>query len=311
MRPAERGDRRHSLGGVMVPLITPFTESLAVDWSALDDHVARLLGSGIDVVVSADLVGEAWALTAEEKAMLFERTVQAASGRATVIAKLSEASLPGCLRLALAARSAGVDAVKMTLPSAADGDAVCEYARAIERECGLPFLVETDGGQSPTGTLDQLLQLPGFIGVEEVSSDPNSFDDLVERYGAHIPIIAGTEDALGFTLLVGAAGFMTATPNFAPAFMRALWAAAAARDVRKTFDLYRRLRRYRRLFSADLRARQPMFATYTKAALEVLGHRAGPPRPPLRPLSTHDKIALAVVLREAFGLEPVRGAMPC
>ena len=43
--------------------------------------------------------------------------------------------------------------------------------------------------------------------------------------------------------------------------------------------------------------------SYTKAALDVLGHPVGPPRPPLRRLSDADRRVLAVTLRAALGLE--------
>ena len=309
--PASR-DLRRKLRGMMVPLVTPFTSSFEIDWPAFDEHVARLLSCGIEVLIPADLVGEAWALTFDEKVMLFERTVRLAAGRATVVAKLSESALPGASRLARAARSAGMDAVKVVLPTASEEhEAIGEYVQAAGPASGLPFLVETSGAEVSVALLDRLAEDPGFVGIEETSLDLDRFDGLVERYGSRAPVIAGAEDVLGFTLLLGAAGFMTATPNFAPAFMNAIWTAAAAADATKTLHLHRRLRRYRRLFHAELRAGRSMFVSYTKAALELLGYRVGPPRPPLRRLTVAEKGALLTTLREALGLEPSNGGIPC
>lgn len=292
------------LRGPMAPLITPFTSSLEIDWAAFEAHVARLLSWGIEVLIPADLVGEAWALEPEEKVMLFERTVRLAAGRAIVVAKLSEPALPSLSRLARAARSAGVDAVKVVLPADPGGrEAVDEYLQAGGPGSGLPFLVETNGPGTSMALLDGLAGQPSFVGIEETGLDLDHFDALVQRYGSSVPVIAGSEDALGFTLLLGAAGFMTATTNVAPAFMHALWGAGAARDLPKTFDLYRRLRRYRGLFRAELRAGRPAFVTYTKAALELLGHRVGPPRPPLRRLTIEEEDILRVTLREALDLD--------
>lgn len=288
----------------MVPLVTPFTPTFGIDWPAFDAHVARLLASGIEVLIPADLVGEAWALERTEKVMLFERAVRLAGGRAAVVAKISEPGLPGASLLADAARSAGVDAVKVAVPTvSADDVAVEEYVRAAGLGAGLPFMLETSGGDSPVQVLDRLVEDPGLVGLEETSLDLDRFDALVQRYGTRMPIIAGSEDVLGFTLLLGAAGFMTATPNFAPAFMHALWAAGAAADARKTLGLYRRLRRYRRLFEAELRAGRPMFVSYTKAALELLGCPVGPPRPPLRRLTLAETHVLRATLQETLGLE--------
>ncbi len=295
---------RERLRGVMVPLVTPFTASLTIDWPAFDDHVSRLLASGIEVLIPADLVGEAWALEFDEKVRLFERTVRLARGRAIVLAKISEPSLPAASRLAREAASVGADAVKVPLPADPGGhEALDEYVNAVGPGSGLPFLLETSGTDIPIQLIDRLAGHPEIVGIEEPGLDLDRFDMLVQRYGAHIPIIAGSEDVLGFTLLLGASGFMTASPNFAPGFMRALWAAAAAADAATTVDLYRRLRRYRRLFEPDLRAGRPLFVSYTKAALDVLGHSVGPPRPPLRRLSDAERRVLTVTLRDALGLE--------
>jgi dihydrodipicolinate synthase/N-acetylneuraminate lyase len=182
-------------------------------------------------------------------------------------------------------------------------EALDEYVNTVGPGSGLPFLVETSGTDIPVPLIDRLVEHPGLLGIEEPGLDLDRFDMLVQRYGARIPVIAGSEDVLGFTLLLGASGFMTASPNFAPAFMRALWSAAAIADVVATLDLYRRLRRYRRLFETELRAGRPLFVTYTKAALELLGHRVGPPRPPLRRLGEVERRTLAVTLRDALGLE--------
>jgi dihydrodipicolinate synthase/N-acetylneuraminate lyase len=173
---------------------------------------------------------------------------------------------------------------------------------AVGPGSGLPFLLETSGTDLPMQLIDRLSEHPGLVGIEEPGLDLDRFDILVQRYGAQIPIIAGSEDVLGFTLLLGASGFMTASPNFAPAFMQALWSAAASIDAVTTVDFYRRLRRYRRLFEAELRAGRPLFVSYTKTALDLLGHSVGPPRPPLRRLSDGERRVMGITLRDALGL---------
>jgi len=292
------------LRGMTVPLVTPFTASLAVDWRAFDAHVERMLAAGVTALLPGDLVGEGWALDTDERLALVQRTVELAGSRAIVIAKVMETSLPAAARFARAARARGAHAVKLILPSEARvTPALEEYVGATGPDSGGPFLVETDGGSLPLALIDRLAAQPEFVGIEETSLDLDRFDLLVERYGQQGKVIAGSEDALGFTLLLGAAGFMTATPNFAPAFMRALWQAGSRGDVRETLERYRRLRRYRRLFQAELRAGRPMFASYTKAALELLGHPVGSPRPPLRRLTDAERDTLREILGAEFGLE--------
>jgi 4-hydroxy-tetrahydrodipicolinate synthase len=301
-------DVRQRLRGVMVPLVTPFRPSLEIDWPAFDAHVMRMLDAGFGVLIPGDLVGESWALEMDEKIALIERTVRLAAGRAVVVAKISVPSLPAAGRLARAAREAGADAVKIALPAADTAhDALLEYVDAAGSGSGLPFLLETNGADVPLAVLDRLTDHSGLVGIEETSRDVDRFALLVERYAPRLAVICGAEDVLAHTLLLGAAGFMTATPNFAPSFMRALWAAGAVADAPRTLEQFRRLRRYRRRFDAELRAGHPMFVTYTKAALELAGHAVGPPRPPLRRLTEAERATLGVVVSRELGV-PLVGA---
>ncbi len=306
-----RADVPDRLRGVMVPLVTPFDPALEIDWLAYDQHIERLLAAGIRVLLAADLVGEAWALTFEEKVALFERTVRIARGRATIIAKISEPAPLTATRLAAAAGKAGVDAIKVVLPApvlAGDEEAY-GYLLAVTSQSGVPFLVEANGSDVSLALLDRLVEHDLFVGIEETSLDLDRFQILIERYSPKVPVIAGSEDALGFTLLLGAAGFMTASPNFAPEFMTALWRAGASGDASRTLGLYGRLRRFRRLFRSELEAGRPAFVSYTKAALQLLGHPVGLPRLPVRPLVASEMVALAEVLREALDLNPIEGGL--
>ena len=294
---------RRRLRGMMVPLVTPFSASLEIDWPAFDAHVARMLDAGVGVLIPGDLVGESWALEMDEKIALIERTVRLAAGRAAVVAKISVPSLPAAARLTRAAQVAGADAVKLALPAADTAhDALMEYVQAAGVASGLPFLLETNGADVPLAVLDRLAERAGLVGIEETSRDVDRFALLVERYAPLLAVICGAEDVLGFALLLGAAGFMTATPNLAPSFMRVLWEAGAAGDAPRTLEPFRRLLRYRRLFDAELRAGHPMFVTYTKAALELAGHAVGPPRPPLRRLTEAERATLGVVVARELGV---------
>ncbi len=300
-----QADLRARLRGVTVPVVTPFDSGLAIDWATYDRHLKWLLAQGARGLLAADLVGEAWALTLDEKAALVERTVQVAQGRALVVAKLSEPALKSAAWLGLSAARSGADAIKVVLPRGvrpADAEAY-EYLVGAADPSGLPFLVESNGTDVSFALLDRLAEHPRFGGIEETTQDLERVRELVERYGQDVPVLAGSEDALGFTLLLGVAGFMTATPNFAPAFMLALWEAAEAGDATQVLERYARLARFRRLLRPDLQAGHPVFASYAKAALDLSGHPVGPPRPPLRPLSSEERARLADVLRQALALD--------
>ena len=293
-----------ALRGPMVPLVTPYTDELEIDWPGFDGLVERLLAAGSKVLLAADLVGEAWALTIAEKEALYAATARAAGGRALVVAKLSEPALANAQQLARAAGQAGAAAVKVVLPAGVRprDDEAYDYLTAAVAPAALPFLVETNGEEVSLAVLRRLAEREDFVGVEETSQDAGRYGTLKELLGPRVAVICGAEDVLGQALRAGAHGFMTASPNFAPAFMASLWAAAAARDWERLAELQARLGRFRALFRADLAAGRPAFAPYAKAALALLGHPVGPPRPPLSPLTASEQAELRAVLAEALGL---------
>jgi len=294
---------RHSLRGVVVPIVTPFLPDGDIDEAGFDRHVDWLVSEHVHGILVADLVGEAWALTVSEKAALFQRAVQVVAGRVPVIAKLSETALRAQRMLAEAARGAGVDVVKAVLPAwpATDDEQAYEYLMAAVAPAGLPFMIETSGADVSLAVLSRCAEAPGFIGLEDASLNLDRFTLLVDRFAGHGPVFGGAEDVLACHLLLGGAGFMTAAPNFAPRFMLEAWQAAAEGRHHDVLDHAARLRGYRRLLAPELRAGRPAFASYAKAALDLIGRPVGAPRPPLRPLSTAERDALAVTLSAPSG----------
>lgn len=293
-----------ALTGPIVPLVTPFTAADDVDEDALREHVEFVLAAGVRGLGAADLVGESWALTEAEHARIVRVTVEAANGRAPVVAKLSGASGRTHRLLAEAAVAAGAAALKLTLPDLPrppTEQAAFQFLAGPPTELGVPFLVESNGDLS-FSLLDRLAETPGFLGLEETSRDLARFQDLVRRYSGHFLLIVGSEDVLAFALLLGIDSFMTAGLNFMPAVLQELASAARRGDVAATLELGRGIHAYRALFRDALQAGQPLFVSYAKAALELLGRPVGPPRRPLVALSASERERLRTVLAEDVGL---------
>lgn len=292
---------REAFRGVTVPLVTPFDpRTLDVDHERLAAHTDWLIGEGVHGVLAADFVGESWALTTGEKIAVVRTVAEVSDGRVPVVAKLSEPSLRGQVALARAISSFRVDAVKVAVPKesrAADEEQLFRWLVEPAEDVGIPFFVEGNA-DLPFEVLETLCTHELFIGYEEASRDLSSFVRLTTEFGDDITIVAGSEDVLVHTLLAGAHGLMTATPNFAPAFMTALFDAAAASDIGRTLEFDRRLRSYRQLFFEDLRQGVFAFVPYTKESLELVGRSVGPPRSPLKALGLDQRQALGQVLDE-------------
>jgi 4-hydroxy-tetrahydrodipicolinate synthase len=303
---------KEGLHGVVVPVVTPFTSSGDVDEAAFDDHLGRLVRSGVHGILVGDLVGETWSLTVPEKALLFSHAVAVVAHRVPVIAKLSEVAARAQQALAVLAKTAGVDMLKVALPvwPRADDDATYRYLMEAVGAVQLPFMVETDGSDISIEVLDKLAEDRRFVGLEEASQDLERFAALVTRYGGRVPVFCGAEDVLAEHLRMGAAGFMTATPNLAPEFMLAIWEASTHGRGADLIERIARLRRYRELMQPGLADGRPVYATYTKAGLAMIERPVGPPRTPLTELSPPELEALEAALFDDGGLGLPRPSTP-
>lgn len=287
-----------SVHGVTVPLVTPFDQSgFEIDRARLGFHADRVVSQGASCLLAADLVGQSWALPQSEKMTVVRTAAEAAGGRAPVIAKLSEAGLTDQVSVARAFRAAGADAIKVAAPMstrAADDAQLLRWLTAAGEAATMPFSVE-GYADVPVRVLEELCRHELFLGYEEASRDVAASQDLVSRFVSDTTVIAGSEDVLPYTLLAGAQGLMTATPNSAMEFMLDLFATARSGDPAKTFAQFKKLRAYRLLFDSDLKRGVYAFVTYTKESLAALGHPVGPPRPPLAPLSAVRRRAAPVL----------------
>ncbi|MGV3656572.1 MAG: 4-hydroxy-tetrahydrodipicolinate synthase [Chitinophagaceae bacterium] len=73
------------LRGTGVALVTPFSESGAVDETALQNLINFVIDNGVQYLVSLGTTGETATLSKEEKKAVFELTVKVAAGRVPVV----------------------------------------------------------------------------------------------------------------------------------------------------------------------------------------------------------------------------------
>src|SRR5258706_4745375 len=94
---------------------------------------------------------------------------------------------------------------------------------------------------------------------------------------------------------------MTASAAFAPEILSELVGAVGSSDLSRARSSFSRVQAFRRLFIARTRAGEPAYLPYTKAAVELVGGHAGPPRRPLSPITQAERSALERVLVEKMG----------
>jgi 4-hydroxy-tetrahydrodipicolinate synthase len=299
------GELAGRLRGVLCATVTPFDPAtLAVDWGGVRHNVEWLAGRRIELIVVNGSIGEPTSLSEAEQRRLVGETVDAAAGRAVVLAGCSDANPAVVVDRARDALAAGAAGILVAPPGAfrLSSAEIVEFFRIVDRDAGVPLVVYDNPAVARSSleldAIDALASLPTFAGLKEADPDVLRFQKIVDRFGGRFPVIAAVEDPLLFHLVAGARACMTASAAFAPQILGELLAAVEGSDLPRARDQFQRIRRFRALFASDLATGRPAWLPYTKAAIDLVGGRAGPPRPPLRPIDQAATERLAEVLAD-------------
>src|SRR5258708_38234857 len=99
------------LRGCATALVTPFTSDGSVDEERLRDLIEYQIAGGVRLLVPCGTTGESATMTDEEDQLVIRLTIEAAQGRAKVIAGTGSNSTAAAIEYSKTARGQGTDAV--------------------------------------------------------------------------------------------------------------------------------------------------------------------------------------------------------
>ncbi|MFF0162342.1 4-hydroxy-tetrahydrodipicolinate synthase [Streptomyces sp. NPDC005263] len=271
-------------GRTLCAMITPFTESGALDLDGARRLADRLVADGCDGLVLSGTTGESPTTTDAEKAALITAVREAVGDRASIVAGVGTFDTLHTIELALAAEKAGADGLLVVAPyySKPPQDAVEAHFREIADACGLPLALydvpARTGTRIEPDTLLRLAEHPRIVAVKDCSYDFLAAQKVISR--TELAYYAGCDEHNLALYAVGGAGYISTVANVVPAHLRAVLDAFEAGDTPVSARLQQRATPLIELMMA---AGLPGAVT-AKALLRELGLPAGPVRAPLRPV---------------------------
>lgn len=304
-RPAELAPR---LRGALAFPITPFAADGSVDLAAVRANAGWLAGSGVGAIVTPSGTGELFALTPEECVAVTRATVEV-SGATPVIAGVGFGPRVAA-DLAARAEAAGAAGVMVMPPYYAqpDPEGLLAFYRAVAEATSLGLVPYARDAAAFTPPLLERLarEIPSVVALKDGRGDVRLFQQLrehvVERLGAdRLLWLAGVgDDLVGPYFAAGADGFTSSLACFWPEASLELYRLAGGGDFAGLAEFHRRV--VRPIYALRQRRRGYEVAVM-KGAMELLGHPAGPVRPPLVDLSPDERAELRQVL-EQVGAPP-------
>ena len=294
MRPA-------ALGGILAPLTTPFDAESGDVAPLLLRRVARdLIAAGLDGVVVAGSTGESALLDESEKVRAVEWLRDVVPEDRWLVAGTGAESTRASVRLALAAASAGADAVLVRPPSyfsaLLSSSAIADHYRRVADASPVPVIVynipKFTHVMLQDSTLRALADHERIAGFKDSSGDLKVFAGFRAALPRAVALV-GSGSLLYPALEMGAAGGVVGVACFAPTVCAELLAAFCAGDL---VTAGARQERLTPLHKEIVVALGP---AGVKAAMDAVGLPGGPVRAPLQPVDAKQRARVADLVAAA------------
>ncbi|HCL64117.1 MAG TPA: 4-hydroxy-tetrahydrodipicolinate synthase [Rhizobium sp.] len=234
--------------GSIPALVTPFTDSGAVDEAAFAAHVEWQIAEGSTGLVPVGTTGESPTLSHAEHKRVVELCVEVAKKRVPVIAGAGSNNTSEAIELALHAESVGADALLVVTPYYNKPTQKGLYAHygAIADAVKLPIFIYNIPGRSVVDmspeTMGALAKAyKNIVGVKDATGKLERVSDQRITCGADFLQLSGEDaTALGFNAH-GGVGCISVTANAAPKLCAEFQAATLAGDYKKALEYQDRL----------------------------------------------------------------------
>jgi 4-hydroxy-tetrahydrodipicolinate synthase len=280
-------------------MVTPFRDDHAVDLDGARSLASWLIDNGSDAIVVAGSTGESPTLTHKEKAELFRAVGDAIRGRGKLICGVGTYSTAETLELTQAAEDADADGLLVVTPyynKPPQRGLVAHFERVADAT-ELPIIAYNIPGRTATriehATLLQLSEKPNIVAVKDSTGDFQGISRLIAEAPEGFEVYSGDDWATFGYVCLGAVGVVSVAAHLVGPQIRQMIDLIETGDVPAARKVHEGLSP---LFNALFVTSNPI---PLKAALEMVGRPAGPPRLPLVPATTEERDRVRKALEDA------------
>jgi 4-hydroxy-tetrahydrodipicolinate synthase len=291
-------------GEVMTAMVTPFAPDFSLDLPATRALVDHLVAHGTEGLIVCGTTGESPTLSHEEKLSLFETVVDAAGGRATVIAGTGTNNTAESVTLTKEAAERGVDACLVVTPyySKPPQNGLLAHFRAVADASTVPVVLYDIPGR--TGRRIERPTMVELAGHDRIVGDKDAVGDAGEtaKLRAELDdaghedfeIISGDDPLLLPHIAAGVSSIISVCSHLIGPQIKQIFTAMGDGKIEEA----------QRVFAQQL----PLMDTImgltaspipVKAALNMIGVRVGPPRLPLVEATPEEKSTIRAALERA------------
>ncbi len=287
--------------GVIPALTTPFNEARELDLPAYRTLVDVVIDDGVHGLLIAGCTGEAWALSPQERSIIYQVAVERAKGRLPVIAGCGAMAPADVTTNIQIAAKAGCDAALVQAPwyVLLSQDEIYDFYTTIAASSPLPIILynipRRTGVSLSVDLVSRLADHDNIIGLKESSKDYLVMSEMIRKAGDRISIFAGYANLLGVAALTsGAVGYMDSSTPVLGKRSVAFFDSVMQGDLATARKHQTAMSNLNEGFFGN-----GTFPASVKAGLELLGRPGGWPRDPIKPVTKDQRANIARALTQA------------
>ena len=288
------------LRGCATALVTPFTETGAIDEQCLRELIEHQIDGRIRLLVPCGTTGESATMSDEEDQVVIRLTIEAARGRAKVIAGTGSNSTVTAIQYSQLAESFGADAILSVAPyyNKPTQEGLFVHFKAIaESVPNLPVVIYNVPGRTSSNiaaqtTIKLAREVENIVAVKEASGNLSQIMEIISGKPDGFHVISGDDSMTLAIIALGGEGLISVASNEIPGLMSQLVDLALAGDWEEARRLHYRLLP---LMEANFIESSP---GPVKAAMSMLGLLSENLRLPLVPVQQKTRERLKEILLE-------------
>jgi 4-hydroxy-tetrahydrodipicolinate synthase len=212
-------------GGSIVALVTPMTETNAIDFTKLDEILKWHISEGTDGVVVLGTTGESSMISMEERASIIKASVKTVNGAIPVIIGTGCIETDKVIELSRQALELGADATLVITPYYIKPPqrALVTHFKTIADAVNIPMILYNCPGRTGVDmkpeTLTTLSTHPNIIGIKDATGDLGRVEAIRKHCGEDFLLYSGEDDNGCEFVKIGGNGVISVTANVAPSQM--------------------------------------------------------------------------------------------
>lgn len=217
------------LNGVFTALVTPFTDSGAIDWGALDRLLELQLQAGVDGLVVLGTTGEASTLSDSESSEMIEHVRKRVGAQTCLLAGTGSNNTSLAIEKTKRAVDLGVDGVLLVSPyyNRPSQDGLLKHFSAVAAATSTGIVLYNIPGRcgvdiSPETVARLAADHANIVGIKEASGTPARVSELRLEAPEGFAIHCGDDELAPAFYAHGAVGLTSVLSNIEPAICVAM-----------------------------------------------------------------------------------------